>query len=423
MNIENLREKQASFEGNRQELQKEITKLEKLRNDFVKRFSYEKIKELPIEKYVVGHGDKDTFCYWIETKLMDLGKIKGGTTADKKFGVYFSRKHDDYRTIPKWGSNGLEAYEVIKKRIIELLDAGIKNDTKTIKKSPLSPMFKGKILSTYFPEKYLNIFSEEHLDHYIAKLGIEDPDLKDEIDKREHLVSFKKNDSVMENWSIYEFSNFLYSQIGRPIKKISYSYNEEGQSSKKEVISSQIKEYLEIDYENIRRVKPIFVDFNIKEKIVSNEKESKHTHSEKKADFEKENRRNKRIGERGEDVVMLAEKNYLKKRGKKDLSEKVKQVSKEDDSAGYDILSYKEDGTEKYIEVKSTKSKMGIASFLISENQIQTSKSKDNYYIYVVFEANTKNPKIWRIKKPFNLAENKIEIIPVNYRVIIEPEI
>ena len=27
-------------------------------------------------------------------------------------------------------------------------------------------MFKGKILSTYFPERYLNIFSEEHLDHY-----------------------------------------------------------------------------------------------------------------------------------------------------------------------------------------------------------------------------------------------------------------
>jgi hypothetical protein len=218
MNIEDLREKQASFEGNRQELQKKITKLKKLRNDFVKRFNYEKIKELPIEKYVVGYGDKDTFCYWIETKLMDLGKIKGGTTAEKKFGVYFNKKHNKYITIPKWGKNGLEAYEEIKKRIIELLDAGTKNDIQTIKKSPISPMFKGKILSTYFPEKYLNIFSDEHLDHYIAKLGIEDPGLKDEIDKREHLMSFKKSDSVMKDWSIYEFSDFLYNQIGRPIK-------------------------------------------------------------------------------------------------------------------------------------------------------------------------------------------------------------
>jgi hypothetical protein len=421
MNLEELRKKQASFEGNRQELQKEVRKLEKLRNDFVKKYSYEKIKELPIEKYVVGHGDKDTFCYWIETKLMELGKIKGGTTAERKFGVYFSKKYNKYITIPKWGENGYVAFEKIKKSILALLEAGKAGNIRKIKTSPLSPMFKGKILSTYFPEKYLNIFSEAHLDHYISELGIEDPNLKGEIDKRKHLMDFKNDDSVMKDWSIYEFSNFLYNQIGRPIK--GKSDNKWGQSSKREVVSSKIKEYLEIDYEIIRRVKPEFVDFDIKGKIVSNENESKTTHSGKKADFEKENRRNKRLGERGEDVVVLAEQNYLKKIGRKDLSEKVKQVSKKDDSLGYDVLSYNEDGTEKYIEVKSTKSKMGTANFIISENQIRKSKSLENFYVYIVFEANTKNPKIWRIKKPFNLPKNKINITPDNYRVIIEPEV
>jgi hypothetical protein len=126
MNIEQIRIKQSSFEGNRQDLKKNFKKLERLRSEFVTRFNYNKIKNLSIDNYVVGHGKKDTFCYWLETKLMELGKIKGGTTADKKFGVYFSKEYDEYKTIPKWGVNSFEAYKEIRRRILELLDAGKK---------------------------------------------------------------------------------------------------------------------------------------------------------------------------------------------------------------------------------------------------------------------------------------------------------
>jgi hypothetical protein len=41
----------------------------------------------------------------------------------------------------------------------------------------------------------------------------------------------------------------------------------------------------------------------------------------------------------------------------------------------------------------------------------------DNYFIYVVFEADTINPKILPVKKPFDLPKSKIRISPVNYRV------
>ena len=418
MNKEQLRIKQASFEGNRQDFQKDFKKLEKLRVEFVTKFNPDKIKDLPIEKYVVGHGEKDTFCYWLETKLMDLGKIKGGTTADKKFGVYFSKDSNEYRTIPKWGSNGFEAYEEVKRRIIELLEAGKNNDIQTIIDSPISPMFKGKILSSYYPDKYLNIFSEEHLDHYIAELGIEDPSLKNEIVKRQHLMDYKNKDSVMKDWSIYEFGRFLYTQVGPPVDK-SKLYVKEGE---KEKVSSELKEYIDDDYEKIQGVKPSFVNLEIKENMPFEDQETKEIQGRKKVDFEKENRRNKRLGERGELVVMIAEKNHLIDVGKEELAQKVEQVSKKDDSLGYDVLSFEEDGSEKYIEVKSTKSKTGTANFLISDNQIRKSKSKDNFYVYVVFEANQKNPKIWKLKKPFDQPENKVKITPVSYRVVINPK-
>ena len=418
MNIEQLRIEQRKFEGNRQALKKDFKELERLRSKFVMKFNYDKIKNLAIEKYVVGHGEKDTFCYWLETKLMKLGKIKGGTTADKKFGVYFSRDHNEYKTIPKWGINGLEAYEEIKRRITELLDAGRKNDIQTIKNSPISPMFKGKILSTYYPNEYLNIFSEKHLDYFIAELGIEDPKLKGEIDKRQYLMDYKNKDSIMRNWSSYEFMKFLYDKIGRPDNKSKLDVK----IGEKDTISSELKEYLDDDYEKIQNVKPLFVDYEIQESNAPDENNSKHISGRKKADFEKENRRNKKLGERGEVVVKIAEENYLKSLGREDLAKKIKQVSRCDDSLGYDILSFKKDGREKYIEVKSTKSKTGTANFLISENQIRKSKSMNNFYIYVVFEANKRNPIIWRIKNLFTQPENKVKITPISYRVVIDPK-
>jgi len=95
METEELRYKQGEFEGNRQELRKEASKLEKLRKYFVAKYSSDKLKQMSIEDYVVGHGSGDTFCYWLETKLMELGRIKGGSTADKKFGIYYGKTRGD----------------------------------------------------------------------------------------------------------------------------------------------------------------------------------------------------------------------------------------------------------------------------------------------------------------------------------------
>lgn len=279
-------------------------------------------------------------------------------------------------------------------------------------------MFKGKILSTYYPNKYLNIFSERHLDHFIAELGIEDPMLKEEVGKRQHLMNYKNKDLIMKNWSIYEFIRFLYTQIGRPVDKSKLNIK----NGEMDTISPELKEYLDEDYEKIQNVKPLFVDFEIQENNIRKEDHFEKIFGRKKIDFENENRKNKKLGNRGEIVVKIAEINYLKKLGREDLASKVERVSEKDDSLGYDILSFEKDEANKYIEVKSTKSKTGTANFLISDNQITKSKSKVNFYIYVVFEANKRNPKIWRIRNPFNQPKSKVKITPVSYRVVITPK-
>lgn len=74
-------------------------------------------------------------------------------------------------------------------------------------------MFKGKILSLYYPDKYLNIFSKEHLIHYLKVFNLDTEQLikKDPVYLREALLHFKNEDKDMRSWSNDIFSNFLYT--------------------------------------------------------------------------------------------------------------------------------------------------------------------------------------------------------------------
>jgi len=406
MEIEELRIKQAEFEGTRQEFKEEVNKLETERKKFLSLFSETKLKNLNIEDFVIGKDSENSFCYWLENKLKGLGNIHGATAF--KFGIYYGKTKSDstmkYRFTRRFGTNENEAFHNVKSAILSLLNSAKNDDLANIKENLLSPMFKGKILSTYFPDKFLNIFAKEHLDYFLDKLGISYSDSLDEIDKRNLLMQFKIKDSIMKNWSIYEFSKFLYEKFGRPARE--------------EEIPEELKEYMISKYPSLNKVKADFVDLTINE-ISEREEDRIKTTISKKIDFDKENKINKKIGERGELVVLKKEKEYLEYIGKKELSAQVRHVSKEDDSAGYDIISFDETGNKKYIEVKSTKQKVANANFLISSNEYNKARNLPNYYVYIVFEANTTNPKIYKLKKPFDLPPNKIKITPISYRVLI----
>ncbi len=91
----------------------------------------------------------------------------------------------------------------------------------------------------------------------------------------------------------------------------------------------------------------------------------------------------------------------------------MKWISKDlGDGAGYDILSYDEDRSPIFIEVKTTK---GGAStqFYLSENELQVSKEKgDSYRLYRVYDiANA--PKIYIVKGSLDVA---LSLKPISYR-------
>lgn len=121
--------------------------LEVLRREFISNFPKNQLYNMDIDDYVVGNGKK-SFCYWLETKISELGSIKGGSTADKKFGVYFNKEEGEYKTISKWDTDldSNKAFLKIKQALSELLIASENDDTQMIQKTLFRQCLRTKFL-------------------------------------------------------------------------------------------------------------------------------------------------------------------------------------------------------------------------------------------------------------------------------------
>ena len=223
MNINELRENQADFEIIRKDLDKEFKGIDFLRRKFVRDFPVDRIKNLSLDEYIVGKGESSSFCNRIENELNLWGNIHGSNA--RKFGLYFGTFGEDkerkYRIGKSaFGTDQDKALKLILSKIVELIEN--KDDFKILKTNPISPMLKGKILSVYYPNDFLNIFSATHLNYFINSLSLI-INSKSEIDKQALLLSYKDNDKVMKNWTIYEFSKFLYFTFKNPKETAAYS--------------------------------------------------------------------------------------------------------------------------------------------------------------------------------------------------------
>lgn len=412
MNIIDLREAQAIYEDRMEEIIKSKNDLYQYRSSFTKLFNRTGISNMLIDDYTIGKK-KSNFCYALERELGGLGLILGSNAF--KFGIYYGETKKDknrkYRFTKKLGDTYEEAFENIKKSILELLDAGENGNNDIIIKNKLSPMFKGKILSTYFPEKYLNIFSMNHLDFFLTQLDLDNKSLikSHEVIKREALMDFKNQDEIMKEWTVDQFTDFLYTQYpGKPPRKgelTNDSLKKRADYRMPTFSVNPVPEFIELEVLNPK-------------KNAIHEK-SKINNTQLKINYEKEARKLRKLGDRGEKIVFEIEKKQLIEAGKIELAEKVERVSLKSDAIGYDILSFETDGTERYIEVKATTSKVGNANFFLTINELNTAKKHINYYVYIVYDITSDNPKIWPIKNPFSPEDKKIVLKPIKYRVTI----
>ena len=96
---------------------------------------------------------------------------------------------------------------------------------------------------------------------------------------------------------------------------------------------------------------------------------------------------NKRLGDKGEQWVLNYERDRLSNAGKDKLASNIKHIASEKgDGAGFDIESFNEDSSIKFIEVKTTKGKF-TQPFYVTRNELEKSRQeKENYSLYRVYE-------------------------------------
>lgn len=415
MNISDLREAQVRYHNRIDRVSQNREELYQVRDSFTKFFNRNKIRRMNIDDYVAGVELPENgynFCYTLERQLDGLGRIIGATAF--KFGVYYGRTKSDenyeYRFTKKFGETYQEAFKNVKETILELLEAGENEDIDLIAKNILSPMFKGKILCTYYPERYLNVFSPDHLNYFLIQLDLDTKEIlkKDAIYKREVLIAFKNQDKIMKNWSVDLFSDFLYTEYpGRPPK-------DNQNTEEVDPLAEYRMPEFPADFETS------LIDLEIISPNSKNERPRKKSKPKSgKPDYDKEAKKLKKLGDRGEKIVLDFERDRLRKAGHNDLAEKVDRVSLKSDSYGYDILSFETDGTKRFIEVKATSMKVGLTNFFLSSNELETAKELDNYYIYMVYDVVSKTPKVWVVGNPFNPENDKMQIRPMNFKVTI----
>jgi hypothetical protein len=116
-----------------------------------------------------------------------------------------------------------------------------------------------------------------------------------------------------------------------------------------------------------------------------------------KIDYLAREARNADLGGKGETFVFRYEQARLLHEGRSDLAKGIVHVSREEgDGAGFDIKSYEANGTDRFIEVKTT-TYGKETPFYLTRNEVDCSNEYDSrYHLYRVFRFR-KDPKLFTL--------------------------
>lgn len=123
---------------------------------FQLKFPLDQLQQLNLDTYCIGKSNKDNFCWWIERGLESCGRYSPGFSIN--YGVYFSKTEQKYKTLKRYESPETAMEDM---RMFVSQVANEKLDAEGFKK--LGDGFILKILASYYPEKYIQVYKPELL--------------------------------------------------------------------------------------------------------------------------------------------------------------------------------------------------------------------------------------------------------------------
>lgn len=379
--------------------QDKINKHNQLIEEFNQLFTNEKLQHLTYHEYVMGKDNKDSYSYWLEIKTHIIGSIKGGNVS--KHQIWFDKSRQKMDWTQSFEKGDTTPIDKMRQLLSYLKNNGEYLSYKEIDELPGSNTLKFKTLYLYHPQNYLPIFSEMMYDYYLKQIGYNPMKYKTLSIKQKVILDWKNSEDILAEMSNYEFVHFLFYLFGIPKRK------DRG---------------TEIQIEGGRLTENSTTTLNKNYKVVENPHFHNYTRENKKRMINKPvklnytelNEKRSINGSKGEKIVMQYELDRLKKSGYLDG---IEQVSIYDDSKGYDIKSYEENGKERYIEVKTSTS-TNIVDIFISQNEVEFGRKHFNYWIYVVTDINNEQPVIYPLENPL-IKDSNIKLNPISYKATI----
>lgn len=368
---------------------------------FNNEFTEEKLEQLTYEDYALGSGNKKAYSYWLEYKTKFIGSISGG--AVNKHGIWFGESDNELKWTKWFEQTGYEPIELMKELLLKLRNHGDHMSFEEIEKEPGSTTLKYKSLYLFHPDKFLPMFSEFLYDYFLKKNGISIENMKGLGQKQKALLKWKSSYELLDKMSPAVFTKFLFYYFGKPRK-------EKDNSNKVWIDGGIINEGVQSERsEHLNSSYTVNENPQIKNRVP---KGTGNNDTPYKPDYDSINQRRSLIGETGERKVMQYEKDRLKNSQHR---ENIKRVSENDDGAGYDIMSFEENGDTRYIEVKTTTS-LNKVDFYLTRNELETMEKHENYWVYVVTGIYQDEPVI----SPFEKSKLKeLELVPVLFKAAI----
>jgi len=218
MNLEILNEKAKNYVVSNERMEQNETD----QKAFIERFPLRELKNMTLEQYAIGTTEH-SFCYWLEFKKIGFG-IGGGNSS--KFGIY--RKNKDGNLVYATGfgehrkildDNNAELYfKQLLAGILMALDFAESDQVGRIRelKIPLWNMVLQKILTNYYPDKFLSMGSPDVILKCAHALKLNHVELTRENSIQLNYECNKaiKNSGFGSGWPHEKLSAFLWEEFG-----------------------------------------------------------------------------------------------------------------------------------------------------------------------------------------------------------------
>lgn len=201
----------STFSANTEELKQNRENVEKLLADFQQKFPIEDLTNLSLDDYCAGKGDRNNFCWWIETGLKTLGRYSPGSA--RSYLIYWSKDDSDYKKYGKLLKDSTNDQEAIQK-VAEILYKVVKNKNIDIATEYFGDSFLIKILNSYYPTEYFPINGREALDNALKLFGFNAQHLnKFEKNKKLNEFFIEKRKEYNSDITSFEFMRFLFGNF------------------------------------------------------------------------------------------------------------------------------------------------------------------------------------------------------------------